>query len=1319
MKNKHCCLILLFTFILFPSFAVSLDRNPFLSNSQYEVFKNIVLPFDANQVNVICQDSQGMIWLGTKRGLFSYNGYNVQEYIHPDGPDQNYIFATLQIGDKLYLGTDFGLLLFNLQTEQYEFPGEPLSSLKAVRSLIEFEDKLWIGTRNDGLYCYDYKDRSFYKKALENVDETVVNSMEIVGNKLFVGTYEGLSYYDIFSGTRVRIPFPDGRQLMVSSLLWDAYRNVLWIGTEGYLYKYHLETSQLLKEFQDVGNTFEALAIDGRGNLLMGTDRGLYVYDFGEQRITHVTHDSRNAQSLSNNVVWSAFCDTENCIWLGTDYGVSFAQFAPLYKTVHISEITQSKEGNLFTHVYKDSYDDYWLGGENGLIHLEQQGDSYKVRWFHVGDQQYSLPHNRIRSVYEDRDRNIWITTDGGVSGFDRGSGRFNHYSIVDKSGKRTANWVYGLYEDTYGRLWISTYISGLFIADKKELLRNGGKEPYVALNNLSDEIGGLSELGDIVYQMIPAKGGLVWINTQKGLASVDESSLKVELKEVYLDNVHGDSEGDVWYSSLGKLYKMDKKTSEVTAFPFSAEIGSVYSIFEVGNETWLTASNGVYRVEKETRNIRNVSRLDSYCQSGFYDPQNNVLLLGGKNCLVCIYPDQLRKRASHPVHITSAYINGKRLLPSVDYETNSLRFQKRLLLNEVNSNVSLDLSSFSYLQQDGEYFYYKINKEGEWSSLEKEQNQIKFANLSSGEYTLFLANSDPLEDENSLINTFLISVPYPWYRAPAAYLVYALLSVAFILLLIRKVQRQNRVKYERKEREKTLELSNLKMDFFVNIAHELKTPLSLIIAPLSQLISETRSERQKEKLEVIHQNSLRLNTLIHKVLDFRQVEYDKENTVIRSHVELCTLLENSIRTFSSLLEEKQVKVLFDANKDQCWLNLDVIKMESVLVNLLSNAVNHLPAKDGEITIMFRAVSEKVVITIQDNGSGIKEDELSLVFLRFFQGKATRKSKRGSGIGLYLVRKFVELHDGSIEIRNRHLNKGVVVEISLPTEGENAISTGLSVEEPIEIDPTAEEHLFKLLIVDDNKEILDFLVGALSGNYLCRKAYDGEEGFIRAQEERPDLIIVDQMMPKMDGLEFCRSIRNFQPTSSIPIIMLTAKDDLDTELKSIKIGVDVFLSKPFDIKILQLRIAQLLQSRKSLEKSIRIENLTQSVSTTANNSMIDKTSDEVLIENVIKRVEEHLEDEEFNITALAESLSIDQKQLYRKIKKLTGLTPVNYVRQIKMKKAAMLLSQNKFTVSEVMYLVGYTNASYFSKCFQSELGVSPKQFITNTNETSK
>ena len=1253
------------------AFVIAILATLFLESRamDYTTFHNITLPYDANIVNCIKQDSKGMIWLGTKRGLFSYNGYNAHLYI------ARTVQTIIQFDDHyLCIGTDDGICWLNLKTGNVEDRYPQLSRIKAVRSLLLCKGRLWIGTRDEGLFVMDTQSGKLVKSILAKQKETMVFELTETPNGIFVGSHEGLSFYDFAKEERMAV----GITTIVYSMLYDEPAGCLWVGTEGNLYRYKIGNREVSAIAPLNGNTVKVIAKDQSGSLLLGTNNGLYVYS--EDECKHIVHSTRNHQSLCNNVISDILCDKNSNLWFATDRGLSMIQMQLWYKSVPLSELSSSDEGNVFSCMLSDSRHEYWFGGENGLLHI--QGD--KVRWYNANS---GLRHNHIRHIYEDRDGEIWIASDGSIARYDRGKDSFKYYYLTDWKG-RNADWAYSIYEDTYDRLWIATYMGGLYVVDKKALLNSIGdykQEKDLFVKN--------DDLVSTAYQIEADEDGNLWLNSGVGLIMVDVNTFAVSRKNVFLDNmVYADHA--IWLSSLGQLSKYDISADRKIDLPFKQEHGMIHAFVHERNRVWFSTNDGLYYIDTKDNSIHASYSPESNYLTGFYDSERNEIVWGGEDNITHLYLHQ----ASAPKPEGNVFITG--VISGGEFVRGLNPMYNQAIHFTRGGYATFELSPLTYFPQNNEVFYYRLNREKVWHSMGKGQNQLTFAEMPYGRSQLSLSNTNPMTDKDALVSVYQVIVPYPFYLRWWAILVYIIVGILLVGAILKYIQLRNKRKFEEREREKSLELSKQKMDFFVNVSHELKTPLSLIIAPLSQMISETTNPKQRDSLKAIHKNSLRLNDLIYKILDFKRMEYESEDTLIRSHVELCSLIRNCIQTFATETEHRHIKIEFNTDKESLWLNADMLKLESVFINLISNAVKYVPDGDGIIEITLTSEGELVHITFADNGRGMPEEDIPMMFIKFFQGRNARRG--GTGIGLYLVRKFIELHGGTVDVHN---SGGLSVKVSLPIRGENAINY----QNKDEITEVADKKEATLLIIDDNREIVDFLAESLSKTYTCMKAYNGIEGQRAIAATLPDLIIVDQMMPEMDGFEFCKWVRKNHPTANLPLMMLTAKDDTDTELESIKIGVDVFISKPFDIKKVQLHIAQLLQRRRNLEKTINIEHITNPEFVADDR----RSADEILMGNITKTIEDNMEQESFNVSQLAQLLNIDQKQLYRKIKQLTGMTPIAYLKKLRMKKAAMLLKESRFTISEVMFLVGYTNASYFTKCFSEEFGLSPKQFIAN------
>lgn len=1292
---KAVLYIVLVFLVSFNAGAIHLHHHPIEDGNPYQVFKNISLPHNLSVVNSVFQDDRGMIWLGTRRGLYSYNGYDIHEFLCDQGTEANFISDIIQVDDRLLcLGTDKGLVWFDLFEERFVDPYPELEDINAVRSLTLYNGILWIGTLEDGLLTFNMKDKTIMLVGLDSEEEKIIYSMELAGDRLFIASYDHLSYWDFNTAERHIVDLGLDRRVTVYSVLYDKDNDCLWVGTEGFLFKCSLSSPDLYMEKCLEGNIFRTMVIDEDGSLLVGTDNGLIVYDPNKGSSRMIIHDSRSSSSLANNVVMDVLSDNNGNIWLATDRGVSIAFANAGKRFIHLSEIVQSGAGNMFTDILMDSRGNYWLGGENGLIRINNENE---VTWFCQDSEEYHIRHNRIRHIYEDSDCRVWIATDDGIARYDSYSGRFIFYDIVDQGSGMTADWAYQIIEDPTGRLWVATYMGGIFVCDKERLL---SADPAVPFTDISCNLGVESGLGYAAYDLDFDGDGNVWANTSKGLASIKLSSLEIDHKDLYMDNMIY-FQGGIWYSSEGHLFCYDIVKDVNEEINFSADCRKILSFIKENNRLWFTSTAGLFCVDPKSRKVSHVSYEAGYSETGLYIEHTNRIVLGGEDILVSYDLDTYTPQSdSDSVFVTSINSNGNRLVYDKDYSGMNPRFGNRLILNKRGS-LNLELSSYSYMSERP--FYWKLDDEP-WQPIQSGQNHLSFVHLPSGSNILRLCNVNPEKNPDAIVNEYEILIPFPWYLKWEYLIPEILLLLLCILALISFVAKKNKEKAEQLEKERMLEITSMKMDFFVNISHELKTPLSMIIAPVSKLLSMEDEPDKKETLQSVYNNALRLNTLIHKVLDFGRLEAESEDLLIRSHVEMHALLANCIATFKPLIEEKGISVSLDSEDEPIWAALDVIKMESVFINLLSNAIKYVRKRTGKVEVRLYKTGADAHIVVKDNGKGIDSEELSYVFVRFYQGQNRGDYAEGTGIGLFLVKKYVELHGGKIAISSK---SGVTIEVTIPLGGENSIANG----EAVELSSAYKDGLENILVIDDNREIVAFLAETLMQNhYNCYKVYDAESGLQLIRSKKISLVIVDQMMPEMDGFEFCRQLKKNSHNSTLPVIMLTAKDDMATELESIRLGIDAFIPKPFDVRKLLLRVAQLVQRKHMIEKAALLETATefnvQSVSSL-------KSPDELFLEKVTSVIEQNIERENFNVSILAGILGLDTKQLYRKIKDITGSTPVNYIRKLRMKKAAALLARGGFTISEVMFLVGYSNASYFSKCFHDEFGQTPKEYASD------
>lgn len=1299
--------ILIFLLFCFPSYGQYFN---------YQTFTNILPSPEASTVYCFVQDEQGLIWLGTNKGLFGYDGYTAHQHFLYGEKTNTSVHCILHSADGyLFLGTDNGILKYNYYTDRYE--EEVVDSPMNVRAIAKRDNHIWIGSL-DGLFKYDTVTKqieSINKKADSGLPHhTIYSIINTADNSLYIGTYDGFCKYNPASDKFEIINLPTRMKrsnLFVNSLLEDTDTGCIWIGTEGALYKYipMLNSVQEVSSFHN--NSIKSLTIDGEGNLVLATDNGLYVYNDGDKSVRHFVHDSRNNSSLSNNIIWNLFSDKEQNIWLGTDYGISLLRFNKSLQSIQISQITGVGDGNRFHSIYRDSRGNFWFGGTNGLIFSPSlTAHPENSIWYKMGDKKYPISHNRIRYIYEDKDNNLWVATDGSINRYDYQKKQFVNYSIVDSTHTLNSNWAYHIFEDDKDRLWIATCLGGIFVVDKKKLLNSSGV--YVADKNYSTR-NGLS--GDFVNQILPDKEGNVWVLMyNNGINKINPKTNTIHK----IDIEHGtnnenpnyiisDKNGFIWAGFRGGLVKINPKDNNSEFIKFDSFNNSeILSLCEIHNKIWISTTDGIWILNEEDHSVERLNITNKAFTCFFYDRTVERIYVGGVDEFAIISPEISHRERNNPNPVlTALYVNDKLFQTSENEKGNSIRYLDKIMLDYNQNNLSFEFSGLIYSQDESEQFVYKLEDlDNNWNLLKQNTNRISYTNLEYGNYKLLISNLDSSGKPSDNYLTFFISINPPWYYTVWAKIIYSILILGLIIWVINFFRVRNNLRIERIEKEKTVELTNLKIDFFTNVSHEFKTPLSLIIAPVSKLLLETKDPIKKRQLSIVQRNALKLNSLIRQVLDFNRMDSNVNSNIILSKIEFVEFAKSLFSIYEEGYKDKRLNFSFYTNKERIYVHVDVLKMESILNNLMSNACKY-SEEGGTVNLFLNAQHEKqtLEITVSDTGIGISADELPYIFERYYQSSKTARDKEGTGIGLYLVKAYTEQHNGQINIVSEE-NKGTSIIVSLPLLEDKELNEDSDIAETV-IYNNEDENNPLILVVDDNHEIADFIGQVLSSRYRYEIAHNGKVGLEMAISHKPDLIVADIMMPIMDGLEMSKRLKKNLQTSTIPIILLTAKDDKSTELESINLSVDAFIPKPFDSDLLLSRIEQLLKVKQQIEDKLRIETLTEP-------QAIEATSpDEKFLSEIIEIIENKIDDPDLNVNSLSTISGIGSKQIYRKLKQLTGKSPVEFIRYVRIKKASMLLSQKKFTIAEVMYMVGFSNHSYFSKCFQAEFGKTPRQFI--------
>jgi signal transduction histidine kinase/ligand-binding sensor domain-containing protein/DNA-binding response OmpR family regulator len=1279
---------------------------------------------DASAVNCVIQDNHGLIWMGTDRGLYSFDGFFSRHYstmpqlgLNNDGVTY---CALLVDSIHIWLGTDNGLFTFNTFTDKYEpaILGLP-ENIRAISRINDHE--FWIGSIN-GLYRYNtltHKAERINDRALPH--QAIYTILRYDSNTFYFGTYNGLCRVNISTGKFERISLSNGHRTtnqLILALLPDYKRNSIWIGVEGELLSYYPSTGQSVSEPLLKGNSVKSLLLDNQDCLWAGTDNGLYIYEPSTKKYRLIRHDATNDRSLLNNVVWSVFTDREQNIWVGTDAGVSMYIFNDHFRVQSLSELTGSNEGNYIFSLLADSKGRLWLGGNNGLVKVDKS--TGKSTWYQQNNSKFTLPHNKVRYIFEDADADVWIATDGSICRYDERTAQFIRYQIEGATHTRNANWSYAICQDDSQKLWIATCLGGLFVVDKKQLLASKGKTCVAEKNYFYNN--GDQGLSGTMLQFLTVDGNKnIWAGTYRaGVNKIDRKSQKVvqlttrragnPLPSDDVTAMIADSDNFIWIALRNRLVRIDPvKMSMKVVTDSRLNDAYINALADDGKRIWMSLSTGLFFIDKVSLKLKQINSGKNYYAAIFYDKRTHHLIAGGINEFAEFDPETLlADEKQSRLFITALWVN-ERLVQNDSTLNFPLKLEQSIReLHNIElpynfNNLTFTFSELSYNQLQNMQYASKLEGlDEDWHTLSRGSNRITYNNLPPGHYLLTIARigSDGTPLPNSL--KFAVTIAHPWYSTLVAKSIYFTLLICLIIAFLNYFTILNRLRYERIEKAKTMELTAHKIEFLTNISHELKTPLSLIIGPLGKISEQVKSTDLKDQLANVRHNALKMGSLIQQLVEASRQEFDAFGLIV-SKTDVVAFVSSVVSVFEKSLGDRKIRLKMESDQPSFFIEADVLKLEVVLNNIISNASKFAP--DGSvITVITKTAEDLVKISITDEGPGIDAKDLPHVFERFYQSRhLLPQNKEGSGIGLSIVKEYVQQHCGTVVVLSDGVH-GTCVEIVLPT-----VQTGGELE--IMARPQSTNFLMEpnakplLLIVEDNVDISSFISKSLANEFRCITASNGKLGLEMALAKLPDIIVTDIMMPVMDGIEMCRKLKENISASLIPVVMLTAKDDKNTELMGYLTGAEAFIAKPFEIGYLSERLHQLLQGRELLLHKIRQEAIIQPKE---NEGIF--SGDEKFLTTITQIIEDEISNPDLNVSLLSEKSGYSLKHIYRRIKSLKGQTAVDYIRSVRLKEAAMLLSRKTFTVAEVMYMVGFSNHSYFAKRFHDMYGKSPKHY---------
>ncbi|QHT66188.1 response regulator [Rhodocytophaga rosea] len=1362
--------------------------HPVLSQSSSIQFDRITTEHGLSHSYIKCiiQDRQGYMWFGTKDGLNRYDGYTFIVYKHLSDDTTSISNSEIRAlyedksGD-IWVGTSEGLNKFDKATGKFiRYLHDPSNKKSISDDYIQglYQDTsgvIWIGTYQ-GLNKYDKATNSFilyqHKPSGDDWAENFIHTIH--GDKkgnIWVGTNKGLSKFNPQTGSFIRFGEKINKsndQNFVNTVLGisEDHHGDLWLATLGKGLQQFNITNQTFIQYtysdsnpSSISNNYIlSVDIDTFGNIWAGTqNHGLNKLDTNTGKFTHYKHDTEKMGSIAENSVTSIFVDRFHVLWVGTYAGglSKYDLFTKQFLLVkHNPRDSTSLIDNLIYSMYEDQNHVLWVGTPKGLDKLDRRENTITHFRYNLSASNRTSS-TTIHSIYTDKKGDVWLGLGGaGLRKVDAQTKQIKTY-FYDPRVAHTLphNFVSVIYEDQHNRLWIGTQ-RGLAQFDNitSKFIRyrfSFSKDTPSKINHIAEDKKGL-------LWMATDSEGLVRLDITAGVFTqfipADASLAQASFNVIYN---HIDKEGNIWISlATGGLYKFNPTTSCFTKNQLPSYPSTVFNGItedEKGN-LWLTStSNGVFKFNTKTKVLRNYDGKDGLQGKEFYKAlckgKKGEIFIGGNKGMNIFHPDSIRDNPFYPLAVINTF---KVFDQPKDLSNNTLTLPYH------DNYLSFDFAALHYAQPEKNSCKYMLeNIDKKWVQAGN-RHYASYPNLEPGKYIFKVkaANADGVWSKNTATITIIITPPI--WKTTWAYILYVIVGITVLYLGKRYVIYQERLKTDLKlkrvESERLLEMDQIKSNFFTNISHEFRTPLTLIISPLEQMLSE---ENPRKEFHSMYRNAKRLLQLINQLLYITKLE-SKGITLTYAPGELIHFIKNYVSSFRSLAESRQIILNFFHEPDEIFTSFDQDILEKIIYNLLSNAIK-FTREQGIITVDVilhanSSVHEKkyIEIKVEDTGIGIPADKIHLIFNRFYQIDSSHtRSFEGTGIGLSITKELVELHGGRINVKSTE-GEGTCFIIQLPfvevdkqhnitkkesTTEKEKTDDGLliptSVTEDSNIQTQTDIPKPIMLIVEDNADLRAYVRNMFTESYHIYEASEGIEGLRIATTILPDIMISDVMMPNMDGIKLCKQLKADERTSHIPIILLTAKAVVEDKLEGLGTGADDYIVKPFHAQELLLRVNNLIgQRNKVREHFSRMFNQQSSPKKIVNSiPFVTKEkvtqespppslspAEEKFLEKVIHIIEQHLADPAFSGEILEKEIDMSHLQLYRKMKAITNQAPGEFIRKYRLKKAALLLSQKQFTVSQVAYQVGFTHMSHFTKSFRQTYHITPSEYADQHNK---
>jgi len=1309
MKSLFLFLIGLLSFTL-TAFGNPTESPPAIMFKQLSTTEGL----SNNSIRSIFRDSRGFLWIGTESGLNKYDGYSFRKYYQNNSelPDDDISDIFEGPEGNIWIKMSNSYSIYNHKTGKFNNNYKTiLESLKIPSKNIHRIGK----TTQNEFWAYDYS-----KLYIRNIDNNSIKAYQLsigqisnisIGMQSIYIMYSNGVLYSINKQTSEtkEITIPTTYKSLLENHEPHVYADQnesLWI------YTFHnsllLHKSNFAQQWENIGlnssnniqyNRIQRILDLGNGNIwILTTHMGLFIYNTLNKSLTNLLHNPLKPHTIASNNLNTIYQDKDGIVYIGNfKHGISY--YSPMSQIILCNKSLEYDDILTFCKDTDPEFIYYGTDG-SGLIRQSLITDSYE---------KIPTPANIVVDLVIDSNKRLWIGT------FQKGllcysKGQIKQYTVSNS--QLLENNVFAVKVDKHGYIWIGT-LKGYI----QRLNPETGQFDTILYRP------GEFFVRDMYYDhekhlYVATKEGLIIIDTETQAYNIcseagrfKENNMLTVYKDsrdlLWIGHPHGLS---IWNQKNDSIYFIDQKNG------LAANL--VRAVIEDNNhQMWVATGNGISRI-RMTNGVYSI--VNYFVSDGLICNDTNIhailkldngnILMGTPKGYQTIIPQEVLT-TNYNAHI---YLTGIELKSETTHSDilggSSLECAQSLSLTEKENSFTLSFSALDLVETNKIKYAYKIDQ-SHTNWIYAEHNKITLSMLPAGNYTLLVKVCNSQGIWSPYIKKLKIKIIPPYWRTWWAYTIYTCIIACVILFIIRNLrmrQKQEQILQTVEiENERQQKINNMKLQFFANISHELRTPLSLIINPLEEFFVD-HPEYRKGILDTVKRNSDYLLELINQLLDFRKLDA-KAETLKCKHDNILIILSEIFHSFDPIAQKRNINYALTVPQHSVFMDFDYDKIRKISTNILSNAFKFTPNK-GSISLNIEVKGTNLELAFADTGCGIDGESKEKIFQRFYQSDKNRSGNGGSGIGLHIVSEYIKMHHGSVCVKDNRPH-GSVFLITLPLHQSDNADERM---EPTETQKTEESpHPFTILLVDDNYDFLKFLSESLSKQYHILKAINGKQALDVLEKEDVDLVVSDIMMPEMDGLELCSTIKNDIRYSHIPIILLTAKASEEYQLEGLSIGADDYIAKPFNMEMLKLRINKIIEMnvkrQEIFKQEIKIEP-----------SRITITPlDQQLVEKAIQIVEKNIGETEFSVEELASDLNISRSYFYKKMIKITGKKPIEFIRTIRMKRAQQLLAESQMQVSEIAYILGYNSPKVFSKHFKEEFNITPSEFIKQQTEETQ